>query len=78
MTYRFRNVDPVTLPRHCGGWLAMTPLGVALRIGVTADTEAAARQALAAALERWEAILNDEVGHQPGRPVTLAPGAARQ
>ena len=46
-------VKPHLIERECGGWLAITPRGWPLSIGVTAESEAGARKEFAAALERW-------------------------
>ncbi len=51
-----RNVEPKMIERKCGGWLAVTPRGCPLSIGVTADTSADARREFDAALDRWSKI----------------------
>ena len=56
MTEALYLVKPVLMERHCGGWLAITPRGWPLAIGVTGDTEEEARRAFDAALERWSRI----------------------
>lgn len=43
--------------RKCGGWLALSPTGFPLQIGVTAETEEGARASFAQTLARWEALL---------------------
>lgn len=49
-------VKPHIVERACGGWMAMTPRGWPLSIGVTAETETEAREAFDAALARWARI----------------------
>jgi len=50
------TVKPVLVARKCGGWLATTPNGWPLCIGVTAETAEGAEQEFSAALSRWAAI----------------------
>lgn len=50
------QVRPVLRKRHCGGWLATTPQGWPLGIGVTADTEEEAVREFEATLKRWSEI----------------------
>ena len=50
------SVQPVLISRRCGGWLAITPRGWPISIGVTADTEAEARREFEVALDRWSKI----------------------
>ncbi len=45
--------EPRLLPRESGGWLAVTEPDDLLRIGVTANTEAEARQRFDHAVEAW-------------------------
>lgn len=46
-----------TVPRHCGGWLALSPIEDALRIGVTAATEAQALAKFAESRLAWQRTL---------------------
>lgn len=48
---------PQLLARETGGWLAVTQPGDSLRIGVTAQTEAAAREQFSEAVAAWERLL---------------------
>lgn len=50
------RVQPWVIARNCGGWLAVTPRGWPLSIGVIADTEEAVKEKFAASLARWESI----------------------
>lgn len=50
------QVKPVLRKRRCGGWLATTPRGWPLGIGVTADTEEEAVREFEATLKRWSEI----------------------
>ena len=58
------QVKPRLIARKSGGWLAVTPRGWPLAVGVRADTEEAARDAFAAALKRWAAIKPLELADQ--------------
>jgi hypothetical protein len=49
-------VLPVFIERQCGGWLAVTPHGWPVGIGVTADTKANAEQKFKDELVRWSKI----------------------
>ena len=49
-------VKPQLVERKCGGWLAITPRGWPLSIGVTAETNAEAKREFEAALDRWSKI----------------------
>ena len=51
------QIRPNVVPRDCGGWLATAPKWSPLRIGVTAATEAEAREDFRTALEHWSALL---------------------
>jgi hypothetical protein len=53
-------VEPVLIERRCGGWLAITPRGWPLGIGVTADTRDAAVMQFREMLERWKHIGVDD------------------
>ena len=50
------SVKPQLVERKCGGWLAITPRGWPLSIGVTAETDTEARRGFEAALDRWSKI----------------------
>lgn len=69
MIHGFKRIEAQTIARHCGGWLAVSAPDALVHIGVTASTEEEARQALAAALDRWEAILTKDAPSDR-RPVT--------
>ena len=45
------------LQRKCGGWLAVSHRWNEIRIGVTAESEAEARDKFIAALAEWRAML---------------------
>ena len=49
--------QPQLIERACGGWLARAPRESPVHIAVTADNEAAAREALASALKEWDRLL---------------------
>lgn len=53
---------PQLIERACGGWLALAPHESPVHIGVTADNEGAAREALAAALKEWDRLLGAAAG----------------
>lgn len=44
---------PKLIHRACGGWLAVSPDGACLRIGVTAETEDGARKRYQQTVARW-------------------------
>jgi hypothetical protein len=50
------SVSPQLIERKCGGWLAITPRGWPLSIGVCGDTKDAAKVEFEAALLRWSQI----------------------
>lgn len=54
------QIGPVLMERRCGGWLAVTPRGWPLGIGVTADTKAAAKEKFQEELERFAKIPEPE------------------
>lgn len=61
-------IHPRLIERECGGWLALSPFDAQIRIGVTANTEEAARHEFARSIARWEEILadghtTDDLGH---------------
>lgn len=47
---------PRLIERHCGGWLAVTPRGWPLAVGVESETRDGATTAFRAAMERWARI----------------------
>lgn len=49
-------VEPVLIERRCGGWLAITPRGWPLGIGVTAGTKAEAEKKFREELDRFSKI----------------------
>lgn len=49
-------VKPVLMERRCGGWLAVTPRGWPLSLGVTAPSSDKAVTEFHAALDRWARI----------------------
>ena len=55
------SVEPKLVSRACGGWLALTPDDMALKFGVCAPTEGAARKAFARSLAAW-----DKLGEEGG------------
>ena len=50
------RVGPVLIERRCGGWLAITPRGWPLGIGVTANTKAEAEKTFRDELNRFSQI----------------------
>jgi hypothetical protein len=50
-------MTPQTIERKCGGWLAVSPAGSALRIAVEATTEAEAVRRFSSAETAWMALL---------------------
>jgi len=50
------QVGPVLIERRCGGWLAITPRGWPLGIGVTAETKAEAERKFEEELKRFSQI----------------------
>lgn len=50
------SVSPVLVERRCGGWLALTPDGWPLGIGVTAETKFDAENKFREELERFSKI----------------------
>lgn len=58
-----QNVDilPTLKARKCGGWLATSPHGSDIRIGVTADSEEAARTKFRMALAQWRTLLARDI-----------------
>jgi hypothetical protein len=60
MVWNFQRIEPIISARRCGGWLATTPNGAPISVGVTGETEAEARSAFRTAMERWEITLRSE------------------
>jgi hypothetical protein len=56
---RLDRVEPHLIRRTCGGWLAITPKGSALSVGVTAPTEREAKEKFCYVLARWLEIIRD-------------------
>jgi hypothetical protein len=54
------EISPKIVPRQCGGWLALAPRTALFRIGVTAETEDAAKEKFRTVYSRWIEILNTE------------------
>lgn len=50
-------VEPDLVERACGGWLAVTPRGWPISVGVTATSRDAAALEFKAALARWAAVV---------------------
>jgi hypothetical protein len=46
------DVVPDVVQRRCGGWLAVAPKGLSIRLGVTAETEARAREKFSESLRQ--------------------------
>lgn len=61
-----KSESPRIVQRHCGGWLALAPLGASLRIGVAADSESAALDKYRTAVSEWEKTL--ALGKVAGAP----------
>lgn len=54
------NIPPRIIPRKCGGWLAVSGPGDSLQIGVTAPSEAEARERFWAASEQLRGWISAE------------------
>lgn len=54
------SIEPVLIKRECSGWLAVTPEGAPLRLGVEAADEAAAIASYHRERARWLEILSRE------------------
>jgi len=67
---------PRIVHRECGGWLALSPLGAALRIGVTAPSEGEAIEGYRAAVEKWEALLDASPASDAASSATGSVGAS--
>lgn len=57
------DVHPETIKRRCGGWLAVSPVGQPLRIGVTAETEEEAVEEFCRSFSRWMELLDRPLPH---------------
>ena len=61
------TLHPRIVRRVCGGWLAVSPPGASLKIGVTAATEAEAGEAFQIAVCRWRELVDSakkcKLGH---------------
>ncbi len=55
----FTKVEPRLIRREDGGWLAVTPVGAPLPIGVAAWTAEDARSAFVRALREWGLLLDE-------------------
>lgn len=64
---RESQMSPRITERRCGGWIAFSPSGHGLKIGVTADTEDAAREKFRVTVAEWEKLLSVEPDHIPSR-----------
>ena len=51
------DVKPEVKSRVCGGWLAVSPLGASLRIGVTGESEEIAVERFTRAYKRCQSLL---------------------
>jgi hypothetical protein len=58
--YQIESIQPLIMRRECGGWLATSPADAAIRLGVTAGTEAEARKKFTQSLARWIEILESK------------------
>lgn len=55
---RIGGVSPKVRRRACGGWIAVSPRGTGLSLGVTAYTKEEALERFGFVLARWLAILD--------------------
>ena len=53
-------VSPILIERRCGGWLAITPRGWPLGIGVTAQTKTDAEKKFQEEMRRFSTIKERE------------------
>lgn len=53
MSINNQIMHPVTIRRASGAWLAVSPIGSELKIGVTGDTEIEAVENFRAAFSTW-------------------------
>jgi len=66
-TYEYlRQAQPDVVAMRCGGWLATSPRGVAIRIGVVGISEADARERFSESLGRWIENLREPDPTNPG------------
>lgn len=65
---------PRLIPRVRGGWLALSPLGDRIQIGVSAPTESEARDRYRSAAEAWRRTLASE-GRDEVSPASETEGA---
>ena len=69
---KFRDIQPHITSRVSGGWLAATPQGAVLSIGVTGDTEQDAKKRFYDTLDKWAQCINDDEAKPPeGSDVAL-------
>lgn len=54
------DAEPVLVERACGGWLALSPPGYSIRIGVTAITNVEARLRWHDSIARWKRDLQSK------------------
>ena len=66
-------IEPHIIECRCGGWLAVSPMGVPFRFGVTARSELEAKERFYQSLARWEAALDTD---QVAVPTSERPAAA--
>lgn len=72
---RISDVAPTLVQRQCGGWLALSSRGDALKIGVTDESEEGARTKYGTARAGWVAMLEGEAvgeGVSPPRNAGLS------
>lgn len=55
---RFKNIEPKLVRRENGGWLAISPVGASLRVGVEAWSAEDARVRFVRELGEWSALLD--------------------
>ena len=51
------GIIPKVVHRECGGWIAYPPPDAGIRIGVTAESEDAARSKYMSAIAQWRLLL---------------------
>jgi len=61
---RFGQIEPRLVRRQMGGWLAVSPSGAPLTIGVEAASVDEARSLFAVALRRWTVLLDEQAREQ--------------
>jgi hypothetical protein len=57
---RIAAINPDLIHRTCGGWLAVSPRGTGLSLGVTAPSKEKAREKFRYVLARWLEILTEK------------------